>query len=296
MTAKDENDDGRRFLFNNLGEISAAPPPVPSDTPALLITKEHRRFTEFATAVRTNRHIGVCYGPPGVGKTLSARAYAGATEWEQWQRTGQTNTEPIPARVLEARTAFWTPTVTISPREIDRQLPRTCQRISWAVEYARDGNIDVFEHRDSRASGLTELLIIDEADRLKPPALEQVRDYYDRHTMGVILIGMPGIEKRLARYPQLYSRIGFAHHYRTLSTEELTFVLANRWQELGLTIDPHDFTDAEAIAAVARITNGNFRLIQRLFTQITRIRDINQLHSITKEVVETARETLLIGT
>ncbi|MBB6405090.1 ATP-binding protein [Arthrobacter sp. AZCC_0090] len=114
--------------------------------------------------------------------------------------------------------------------------------------------------------------------------------------MGVILIGAPSIEKRLARYPQLYSRIGFAHHYWTLSTEELTFVLANRRQELGLTIDPQDFTDAEAIAAVARITNGNFRLIQRLFTQITRIRDINQLNGVTKEVVEAARETLLIGT
>ena len=55
-------------------------------------------------------------------------------------------------------------------------------------------------------------------------------------------------------------------------------------------------TDAEAVAAVARITNGSFRLIQRLFTQITRIRDINQLNSITKEAVEAARETLPIGT
>jgi hypothetical protein len=47
--------------------------------------------------------------------------------------------------------------------------------------------------------------------------------------MGVILIGMPGIEKRLARYPQLYSRIGFAHEYRQLTPEELTVVLTRRF-------------------------------------------------------------------
>ena len=56
-----------------------------------------------------------------------------------------------------------------------------------------------------------------------------------------------------------------------------------------------DYTDAEALAAIARITGGNFRLLQRLFTQIARLLKINQLATITAEVVQAAREGLVIG-
>ena len=142
---------------------------------------------------------------------------------------------------------------------------------------------------------LIELIIIDEAERLSTPALEHLRDTFDRTNIGLILIGMPGIDKRLARYPQLYSRVGFAHHYRPLQGDELTFVLTRHWRQLGLSLDSADFTDTQAIAAISRITSGNFRLLHRLFVQIERILRINELQVITEEVVEAARSTLVIG-
>jgi DNA transposition AAA+ family ATPase len=142
---------------------------------------------------------------------------------------------------------------------------------------------------------MVELIIIDEAERLSTSAVEYLRDMFDRTTIGLMLIGMPGIEKRMARYPQLYSRVGFAHHYRPLQGDELTFVLTRHWRQLGLSLDSADFTDTQAMAAISRITRGNFRLLHRLFVQIERILLINELHVITEDVVEAARNTLVIG-
>lgn len=130
---------------------------------------------------------------------------------------------------------------------------------------------------------------------MKTTALEALRDFFDRGQIGLLLIGMPGLEKRLARYPQLYSRIGFAHQYRPLSADELRFVLTRHWRTLGLELADKDFTDTEAIATVARITNGNFRLVNRLFAPNRRVLEINNLTTITREVIETAREGLVIG-
>jgi DNA transposition AAA+ family ATPase len=99
----------------------------------------------------------------------------------------------------------------------------------------------------------------------------------------------------MERYVQLFSRVGFAHQYRPLQDQELTFVLTRRWRDLGLAMDEADFTDAQAVATIVRITGGNFRLLHRLFVQIERILRINGLNAINDDVVEAARSTLVIG-
>jgi DNA transposition AAA+ family ATPase len=54
--------------------------------------------------------------------------------------------------------------------------------------------------------------------------------------------------------------------------------------------------DEEARTAIIRVTGGNFGLLHRLMTQMARLVEINALQMVTREVVEAARASLLIGT
>src|SRR6266540_553068 len=203
-------------------------------TGAFIVTREHRRFAEFANAVRKHRYIGVCHGPAGVGKTLSARRYArwdiAETVLVQWGRREESDAK-VHAALARSRAVFYTPTVGVTLRELRQDLPRLITRADICIEeHVRPEGTSVSRRRPNHV----ELVIIDEAERLSVTALEYLRDLFDRQTVGLILIGMPGIDRRLSRYPQLYSRVGFAHSYRPLQAEELSFVLTRRWRQLGL--------------------------------------------------------------
>jgi DNA transposition AAA+ family ATPase len=132
------------------------------------------------------------------------------------------------------------------------------------------------------------------ARQLRTDSLEELRSLFDIGEFGLVLIGMPGIEKRMARYPQLYSRIGFVHEFLPLDATEMRGLLFRRWTPRGVTLPPEPITE-EVAASILRITGGNFRLFYRLLTQIERVLEINGLKQISKEVVEAARESLVIG-
>jgi len=278
-------------------------------------TKEHLRFGEFCDACRKYRYIGICHGVPGAGKTRSAREYA---RWdllsplfpeELFTLVGRRHLDdqfphkpfatpgsPAFTEVLSCRTVYYTAPVAATPSRIEREVMALSATLTYLVEAAEQASRGKDDFLLAyRLPKRTELVIVDEAQRLKMAAIEQLRDLYDRLHFGLVLIGQPGLEKTLARYPQLYSRVGFAHQFRVLSEDETRWLLGQRWSHLGMKIRVDDFTDQEALAAIIRITGGNFRVIHRLLMQIERVLEINHLQTVTKEVVEKARERLVLG-
>ncbi|MDP5276161.1 AAA family ATPase [Chengkuizengella axinellae] len=266
-----------------------------NNTETFIETKEYKRFAEFCDACIKYQYMGICYGLPGVGKTLSARQYA---QWDYLEK--QINYEKVEnigahadEKILDCHTLFYT-APPVSATKLTGAIHVMGVRFNLVKEAYRERLGEKEWDTSNEFEGIR-LIIVDEIDRLKLQHLEQLRDIYDQHDLAMIFIGMPGIEKRLVRYPQLYSRIGFAHEFQKLSKEEMHHILEYKWDELDISFKKEDFSDYEALTSIMKVTNGNFRLIHRLFTQIERILEINHLKSITTEVVEAARNSLVIG-
>ena len=142
----------------------------------------------------------------------------------------------------------------------------------------------------------TTLIIIDEADRLKMPGLEQVRDIFDRGGIGVVLIGMRGLEKRLAVLPAVLLARGLRPRIPIPRRKRSARPAEPRMDASGGGASQQRGVRRGGAGGHSRITDGNFRLLERLLTQMGGVLEINNLPQVTRAVVEVARESLVIGT
>ncbi|WP_425331173.1 AAA family ATPase [Jeotgalibacillus proteolyticus] len=144
-----------------------------NNTSTFIETKEYKRFAEFCDACIKYRYMGVCYGLPGVGKTLSSRYYA---NWDYLEKQiSYRHSESIGVhadeKIFDCHTLFYTaPAVSASRMTneiglIDSKLNMVkAVYQSMVTEEEPQFTVNSFE-------GIN-LLIIDEIDRLKLQSLE----------------------------------------------------------------------------------------------------------------------------
>jgi len=207
-----------------------------------ILTKEYKKFEEFCNSCKEYKYIGLCHGIPGIGKTLSALKYS---NWDKLNNFYNTNLEKffkepesilLPNDLLQCETIVITASSTNTPSRIENIILGSAHKLSFIKYFIKTKTYPEISFTKQENFSEVKLIIIDEVDHLKYTSLEQVRNIYDQYGFGLVLIGMPGIQRRISRYPQLYSRVGFLHEFKTLSKDEMTFIIEHHLKHLGTKI------------------------------------------------------------
>lgn len=223
-----------------------------------ILTKEYKRFIEFCNACKKEGYIGLCQGQAGVGKSMSAIYYSNWREVERQITIAKLYPEGFyrynpSIDMKKYDTIIYAPETINSPKIIKDDIQSLINHFNYLKERSIYGEF-IPPEREIRLKSYVALLIIDEAERLQARSLEQIRDIYDRQNynydglaglnqMSVVFIGMPGIEKRLVRFPQLYSRIGFNHTFKPLSAEEISFIIEQNLKVLRIEFKENSFME-----------------------------------------------------
>ena len=127
--------------------------------------------------------------------------------------------------------------------------------------------------REHQAAGRRCLLIVDEAQNLSLPALEELRMLSNitvdgRTSLQTILLGQPQFRRMLASpdLDQLRQRVLTSYHLGPLSEEETRAYIEHRLLAVGWTGDPH--WEDSAFAAVFHHSDGVTRRINRLCSRV----------------------------
>lgn len=121
-------------------------------------------------------------------------------------------------------------------------------------------------------------VIVDEADRLALPRLEDLRDINEATEAAMILIGEVGFLTTLAAKDRIYSRVAEVVKFEPIGRNDISLYAA---QVADLKLSP------EVVAKLAAKSDGSFRMVHNFVLKIAEFAEANGLTAIEAEHVRT---------
>lgn len=261
-----------------------------SNSTFFLESVAHFNLVELATVCRDDKKIGLCFGKPGIGKTLSAKRFCNWPVIEA-NMTSRNGLPVEPATMMLCDSVYYLPSVTVSASRLRIELNVLKNKFEDA--YLRAVSCQKPKDWASEVQNQhLKLIIVDEAFRLKYQALEQLRDIQELWNVGVLLIADPGFERTLSRMWHFSVRVAHVEELQSLTAAETAQYINKQLEVMNLPKPPE-----EVYTLIYWYTHGVLRALENLFSMIARILKINEdvVKEITREVVETAREMIMFG-
>jgi len=131
------------------------------------------------------------------------------------------------------------------------------------------------------------LIIINHAHRLSFLCLDAINDYRKNNSVGFVLLGAPGFDRRIKFYDPVGVDVSLYHEYAAPRPEELKQILELRWRSAEVTVE-----DA-AITIIEEVTSSNIQKALNIQSEIERVRGINSISIISPDLVQAASTSLL---
>jgi general secretion pathway protein A len=237
-------------MFEKFFSLAENPFSMSPDPRFLMATELHREaIAGLIYGVTERKGFLVLTGEAGTGKTTVLRAVADALP-ESVQFSYVLNPALSPNELLEH---------TLLDLGIEDVPESKARRLFQLGEFLAE------RHR----GGVVSALVVDEAHKLTPELLEEIRllTNFETNTeklLQIVLVGQPELGAMLNRADlrQLKQRIALRFKVTALRPEEVPHYVRHRWSKAGATSDPP--FSAEALETIKQHSQGIPRLINAI--------------------------------